>query len=74
LFSNFEGVDMTRITVSLHEDEKRALQILAEAERRHPREQAAVLIRCELERRGMLAETAVLSDFPIEEMQDATHE
>lgn len=50
---------MIRITVSLHDDEKRALEILSQKERRHPREQAAMLIRCELERRGMLSETAV---------------
>lgn len=52
---------MTRLTVTLLNDEKRALQILSQEERRHIREQAAVLIRCELERRGLLLETAVTS-------------
>lgn len=52
---------MGRITVFLHEDEREALHLLAEFERRHPREQAAILIRYELERRGMLLETAVAS-------------
>lgn len=63
---------MTRMIVILHEDEHRALHILAKTERRHPREQAAVLIRCELERRGMFAEMAVATEPQIEERQDAS--
>jgi hypothetical protein len=47
---------MSRITVNLHTDEQKALQSLAQVERRHPRQQAAILIRRELERRGLLPE------------------
>lgn len=45
---------MIRITVTLHQDEHEALLVLAERERRNPREQAAVLIRGGLERHGLL--------------------
>jgi len=43
-----------RITVTLEDDERKALQDLAEAERRHPSDQAAILIRRELERERLL--------------------
>jgi hypothetical protein len=47
---------MIRFTVALEQDERDALRILAERERRDPRAQAAFLIRCELERHGLLPE------------------
>ena len=45
---------MTRITISLRDQEKTALRALAEKEFRDPRAQAALIIRQELERRGFL--------------------
>ena len=46
----------TRITITLEDAEAKALAVLAQRERRHPREQAAMMIRRELEQRGLLAE------------------
>ena len=46
---------MTRITISLKQNEKEALRLLAERELRDPRAQAALIIRLELERRGLLS-------------------
>jgi hypothetical protein len=43
-----------RITVTLQQEEVAALGMLAEQERRDPRDQAAVLIRQGLEQRGLL--------------------
>lgn len=45
---------MNRITVNLQQDEREALVVLAEQERRDLRQQAAVILRQELERRGLL--------------------
>jgi len=45
---------MTRITVTLCQDERKALITLANRERRDPRQQAALCIRRELERCGLL--------------------
>ena len=45
---------MTRVTVTLRQDEREALCLLAARERRDPRDQAAMLIRNELKRRGLL--------------------
>lgn len=45
---------MNRITVSLTKDERTALQVLSDRERRNPRDQAALLIRSALERIGLL--------------------
>lgn len=45
---------MTRITISLRDQEKTALRALAEMEFRDPRAQAALIIRQELKRRGLL--------------------
>jgi len=53
---------MARIMISLHGDERDALLILAQRERRDPREQAALCIRHELERRGLLKALAELSE------------
>lgn len=45
---------MARITLTLNQNEKDALRILAEREFRDPRAQAALIIRNELERCGLL--------------------
>lgn len=45
---------MTRITISLKDQEKTALRMLAEKEFRDLHAQAALIIRQELERRGLL--------------------
>jgi hypothetical protein len=45
---------MTRITVTLLDNERRALQVLSEREMRNPRDQAALLIRRALEDAGYL--------------------
>ncbi len=45
---------MFRVIVRLMSTEREALVLLAERERRNPREQAAVLIHEELVRRGLL--------------------
>ena len=45
---------MTLIKVLLEVDEGKALQVLAQKERRDVRAQAAVIIRNELERMGLL--------------------
>lgn len=44
-----------RIMITLLDDERKALRILARRERREPREQAALIIRHELEQLGLLA-------------------
>lgn len=61
---------MTRLTLTLFDDEQKALRTLSQKERRHPREQAALIIRRELERRGLLPN----GDGPAElsEVQHAT--
>ena len=45
---------MTRVTVTLLDEEREALRTLAERERRDPRAQAALLIRLALEGAGLL--------------------
>jgi hypothetical protein len=45
---------MKRLTLTLRDDEKTALRLLAERERRDTRDQAALIIRRELEREGFL--------------------
>lgn len=45
---------MTRITITVSEEEKNALCALAVNEFRDPRAQAAVIVRKELERQGFL--------------------
>jgi hypothetical protein len=47
-------LSMTRLTVTLADQEKIALRTLAEKEFRDPRAQAALIIRQELERLGLL--------------------
>ena len=46
--------ELRRITVTLAADERDALRLLAQQERRDARLQAAVIIRRELQRRGLL--------------------
>jgi hypothetical protein len=50
----YGGLAMPSVKVMLREDEREALEILAEHERRDPRAQAALLIRRELERQGYI--------------------
>jgi hypothetical protein len=45
---------MMRLAVTLEQEERDALLVLAQQERRDPRDQAAMLIRRELERMGLL--------------------
>lgn len=61
------GDKMTRITVVLRDDERRALIALSEKQRRPPREQAAWLIRKQLEALGVLT----ADDRPTHEVQHA---
>lgn len=61
------GDKMTRITVVLRDDERRALIALSEKQRRPPREQAAWLIRKQLEALGVLA----ADDRPAQEVHHA---
>lgn len=55
---------MTRITISLDDQEKAGLLLLAEKEFRDPRHQAALIIRRELERYG-LVEAVALPASPV---------
>jgi hypothetical protein len=48
---------LTRLFISLPDDEAEALVRIAYAELRDPRAQAALIIRAELERRGLLRPT-----------------
>lgn len=64
---------MRRITITLLDEEREALQLLADQERRNTRQQAALLIRQELERRGMLVETVASTTPQIEGAQHATN-
>jgi hypothetical protein len=57
---------MTRITVTLSQNERAALWELAQRERRDPRNQAALLLRRELERRGLLPADPPLPPQPPE--------
>jgi hypothetical protein len=72
-----EKVSMTRITISLRDQEKIALRELAEKEFRDPRAQAALIIRQELERRGYLqADHPSVNALPTEDLkkkQEGTH-
>lgn len=45
---------MTRITITLSDEEKAALRSLSEKEFRDPRMQAALIIRKELEKQGLV--------------------
>lgn len=59
------GLQVSRLTITLQEDEKVALGRLSEKEKRDPRDQAALLIRNELERRGLLPANVVVHDAKI---------
>lgn len=60
---------MRRMTVSLQQDERDALIVLAEHERRDPRAQAAMLIRRELERRGLLPPVDRQAEAQVQEVK-----
>lgn len=60
---------MTRITITLNEQEKSALRALSEIEFRDPRQQAALIIRQELERRGLLDIESQADSAPVLSMQ-----
>jgi len=62
---------MTRLTLTLFDDEQRALHILSRKERRHPREQAALLLRRELQRRGLLPADDTADACPTQEVHHA---
>ena len=62
---------MTRISIDLQEDERKALITIANDEKRHPRQQAVVIIRRELERRGLLPANGA-SDYRPSEVQHVT--
>ncbi len=49
-----KGEAMARVMIRLETDEREALLILSQREKRDPRQQAALLIRFELERMGLL--------------------
>lgn len=55
---------MGRITLTISEEEKKALSILSARERRDPRDQAALLLRWALEEVGVLA-PPVLGSSPL---------
>ncbi len=53
---------MTRITITLSDEEKTALRSLSEKEFRDPRMQAALIIRRELEKQGLMESTKAVSE------------
>lgn len=59
---------MTRITISLDDQEKVGLLLLAEKEFRDPRLQAAFIIRKELEKQGLIT----VPDPPAPPAQETT--
>jgi hypothetical protein len=61
---------MAKIIVYLGDQERDALQQLAQREMRVPRAQAALIIRRELVRLGMLPERARKSEARHEQLQD----
>lgn len=63
--------ELRRITVTLAADERDALRLLAQQERRDARLQAAVIIRRELQRRGLLPADDMPDARPAHEVQHA---
>jgi hypothetical protein len=59
---------MTRINVTLELNEREALFLLAEREKRDPRAQAALIIRRELERVGLLPTDPTPAELPAVEV------
>lgn len=55
---------MTRITIILNDEEKKALRALADGELRDPRDQVVFIIRTELKRLGMIEITNSMSNPP----------
>jgi len=70
-FSASEGNPMAKIIVYLGEQEREALQQLAQREMRVPRAQAALIIRRELTRLGMLPEQEKIQETERPEGQPA---
>ena len=64
---------MTRITITLSDEEKTALLSLSEKEFREPRMQAALIIRESLVQRGLL-ETAPKNETTVGDKQDGVAE
>lgn len=56
---------MTRMTITLSDEEKTALRSLSEKEFRDPRMQAALIIRRELERQRLVASQVNESEPPV---------
>lgn len=63
---------MSRVIVTLRQDEREALTKLALTELRTPRDQARFIIRQELERLGMLPEILISTDSESNEVQNAS--
>jgi hypothetical protein len=55
---------MTKVIVSLREDERKALVVLALLELRSPADQARHILRQELSRRGLLPADLTPADLP----------
>ncbi len=53
---------MTRITITLSDEEKIALQSLSEKEFRDPQMQAALIIHMELEKQGLMESASPVSE------------
>lgn len=53
---------MTRITITLSDEEKTALRALSEKEFREPRMQAALIIRRELEKQGLVESVSPVNE------------
>lgn len=58
---------MIRVNVTLRNEERDALWLLSERERRDPRAQAALLIRQSLERLGLLSPAPIAPAAPQQE-------
>jgi hypothetical protein len=57
---------MTRITITLNDEEKQALRSLSQTEYREPRAQAALIIRKELERQGLIKASSTGKEKPVQ--------
>ena len=65
---------MNRITLTLNDEERTALIILAEKEFRDPRAQAALIIHKELERQGLIVITNPPAADKVELSQNGVRE
>lgn len=64
---------MSRITITLSDEEKTALRALAEKEFRDPRAQATLIIRRELERQGFITNPASKQPAQDHGAESSTH-